>query len=954
MPSGAGDIRAGGAYVELKLKDSFSKQLDASARQFQAFGKSLATVGAQMVGVGVAIVAPLALAAKSFSSAGAHLDDVSQRTGIAVEELQALKYAAQLSAVSFEDLEKAIGKMAKTVFGAAEGSQSAVKALASIGLTARELKSLSPDEQFKVIAQRLGQVGEAGTRTALSMEIFGKAAASLTPLFQQSAGGISSLIGQVKGSGSTFAAVGDGVDRLHAALAAAAGGSHGAQRALGLLGVTVKDLQSLSPDEQFARIAAKLAEVSNASVQASIAATLFGKGGQALVPIVTNAAAAINSLRAVAEASGISLGDVDAAVKTLGQSLTVAAGGGHAAGKALADIGITSKQLAGLSPASQLQLVADALERVDDEGRRSAITLALFGKQGARLGPLLKASASGLSELERRARSLGLVMSKEDVAAAAEFDDTLDDLHLQIQAVTNSIGAAVVNVLQPFAGQVKGIVKSVIDWTNANRGLVQVALGIGGALVIAGGATIGLGLGFSILGKAIGGITSALVPFKAILSTAFSVVAPAIRLALSAFTTSFGLITRAVLAGVGVIGPALGLLLTPIGLIGAALLAAGVAWLYFSGEAGKMAQAVGGHLGTVRSSVGGAMAYIKSLGKEAIEYLSAKFLELKETAVTAFGGISDALGAGDILLAAQILWTGLQLAWVQGTQQLQGAWIKFKQGFVEVAAAAFYGALEIWANVQAGLETAWVETVAIFKTVWQDATAFLGNLWDAFIGNFSDLWGGAVNLVAKGLNYVKGLWDSTFDSGAANKAADELLAQTKAARQQFEYQQAIKREDARKKATDSISQNRDGALDKINRDHNDAITGLNRREQETVVGADKQAKDDVAAIEAKRAELQRQLREQAFEAGVQRIRAENQREADEKSRREKATGAADSIDDILAKRAAPEIKAAGAFSVDALQRLGAGGQVQDRIAAAAEATAKNTKKIADARPLAFQ
>jgi len=38
--------------------------------------------------------------------------------------------------------------------------------------------------------------------------------------------------------------------------------------------------------------------------------------------------------------------------------------------------------------------------------------------------------------------------------------------------------------------------------------------------------------------------------------------------------------------------------------------------------------------------------------------------------VEVFGGIRDALAAGDIELAAQILWTALQLAWLQGTQAL--------------------------------------------------------------------------------------------------------------------------------------------------------------------------------------------------------------------------------------------------------------------------------------------
>lgn len=43
---------------------------------------------------------------------------------------------------------------------------------------------------------------------------------------------------------------------------------------------------------------------------------------------------------------------------------------------------------------------------------------------------------------------------------------------------------------------------------------------------------------------------------------------------------------------------------------------------------------------------------------------------VKDTAVEAFGGIKDALAAGDFKLAAQILWLGLKLEWAKGIQPL--------------------------------------------------------------------------------------------------------------------------------------------------------------------------------------------------------------------------------------------------------------------------------------------
>ena len=75
---------------------------------------------------------------------------MSQRTGISVETLSELGYAAQLSGVDVETLETAIKRMQKTIIGAAEGSQAAVEALAELGLTVEDLRGLSPDQQFKL------------------------------------------------------------------------------------------------------------------------------------------------------------------------------------------------------------------------------------------------------------------------------------------------------------------------------------------------------------------------------------------------------------------------------------------------------------------------------------------------------------------------------------------------------------------------------------------------------------------------------------------------------------------------------------------------------------------------------------------------------------------------------------------------------------------------------------
>src|SRR5690606_31695519 len=62
-------------------------------------------------------------------------------------------------------------------------------------------------------------------------------------------------------SGSDLATLEAGLRKMQRTLKAAAGGSETAQEALGLLGLTVAELAGLAPDEQFKRLADRLAGI---------------------------------------------------------------------------------------------------------------------------------------------------------------------------------------------------------------------------------------------------------------------------------------------------------------------------------------------------------------------------------------------------------------------------------------------------------------------------------------------------------------------------------------------------------------------------------------------------------------------------------------------------------------------------------------------------------------------
>ena len=193
MASASG-IRAGAAYVELSVRDSrLVKGLDAASAKLKAFGASVTALGARLVGLGSLLATPLLAAAKHFSDAGSDLLDASQRTGVTVEALSQLGYAADQSGSSAEDLEKGLRAMSQNLVEAARGSAQAQRSLARLGLTVADLSGLSPDQQFELIADRLAAIQNPLNRATIATEIFGKAGANLLPLLSSGADGIREL-----------------------------------------------------------------------------------------------------------------------------------------------------------------------------------------------------------------------------------------------------------------------------------------------------------------------------------------------------------------------------------------------------------------------------------------------------------------------------------------------------------------------------------------------------------------------------------------------------------------------------------------------------------------------------------------------------------------------------------------------------------------------------------------
>ena len=179
---------------------------------------------------GAAAAAMATASVYRFVSVGDSFNDMATRTGIAVESLSALSYAAKLSDTSAEGLQSSLFKMAKFLDSVRGGSAEAAATLRGFGIETSHILAAAPEEQFAMFADAIRSIQDPSLRVAAAMKVFGKGAADIIPLLMEGSTGIGSMVREAESlgvvmSGETAAAAAetaDAIDRLTVALDAAA------------------------------------------------------------------------------------------------------------------------------------------------------------------------------------------------------------------------------------------------------------------------------------------------------------------------------------------------------------------------------------------------------------------------------------------------------------------------------------------------------------------------------------------------------------------------------------------------------------------------------------------------------------------------------------------------------------------------------------------------------------
>lgn len=171
-----------------KLRTDMDQAKQVVTSGVEQISTAIATAKNALAGLGAvtSVAGFAALVDKTIESA-AEMHRLSQRTGVAVESLSALKSAAKFTGTSMDEIGGAMQKLSKGMVDATEDGGKTGQALKLLGISVKDAsgKMKSADQVTLEVAKSLEQYKDGAGKTAVVMDIFGKSGANLLPMLTE-------------------------------------------------------------------------------------------------------------------------------------------------------------------------------------------------------------------------------------------------------------------------------------------------------------------------------------------------------------------------------------------------------------------------------------------------------------------------------------------------------------------------------------------------------------------------------------------------------------------------------------------------------------------------------------------------------------------------------------------------------------------------------------------------
>lgn len=189
--------------------DGFQSDLQKALGSWDGFlgglsgGKNI--LGGLSIGIAAVGAAAFGLA-KAAADTGDELINMSERTGISVRDLSLLKFAAEQSDTNIQTLSFGFKQLSRAMVEAQDSGSKQAAVFDSIGVSTKNLDgSLRPMKDVVLdVADRFKEIEDPTLKSALAMEVFGKAGVDLVPFLNQGGDAILDLMAKGESLGAAW------------------------------------------------------------------------------------------------------------------------------------------------------------------------------------------------------------------------------------------------------------------------------------------------------------------------------------------------------------------------------------------------------------------------------------------------------------------------------------------------------------------------------------------------------------------------------------------------------------------------------------------------------------------------------------------------------------------------------------------------------------------------------
>lgn len=162
-------------------------------------------------------------------------------------------------------------------------------------------------------------------------------------------------------------------------------------------------------------------------------------------------------------------------VESLKSSIKTLSSAADKGGKIFDDMGLSEEKLASMSGEELFGSVITYLQQMDNEVERTAIASKLLGRGATELGALFNMTAEETAKMKEEAHTLGGVMSNESVKAAAQYQDSLQNMNTAMTGMKNNMMA---EFLPALSTTMDGLSK-VFSGNDVEKGMEEISTGVG-------------------------------------------------------------------------------------------------------------------------------------------------------------------------------------------------------------------------------------------------------------------------------------------------------------------------------------------------------------------------------------------------------------------------------------------------------------------------------------------